>query len=568
MKKRFLYIAPIFCIIGILIFNGIKINKSYKELYKEISNSETVPIEAIVISSAKEKEYSYEYTLKVLKINGSKQYKGIKLLLNVRKNKNENINYGDLIQLNGNFKIPNGVRNEGGFDYLKYLKSKRIYGTVITEQNIQVINKDANGKIETIIHKIQKSVKNNIKIILPKETEDLAIGILIGDKEKLPEAIEKDFKDSNLTHMLAVSGAHISYILLGINLVAGKLEKRTLKIIIILFLIFFMSLVDFTPSVSRAGIMAIMTLVSGLFYRKPYIFSNLIFSGIMILLENPYVLFDIGFQLSYGGTIGIVLIDKKILSFVENKFKNCSKILNYIIKAVTVTISANIIIIPIMAYQFNTVSLTFWLSNLLASPLMGISVIMGFVAYFISLISINLAQIIAIPLNLILQIFLKIAETCSKIPFSSVIVKTPYLTSIIIYYIVVLLILNYKKMIKKIKIKRAIIKIKHIIQNSICNKKILIITAIITILILNLIIRETNQELKIYFIDVGQGDSTLIITPTNKKILIDGGGSENSNFDVGEKVLLPYLLDKRITTLDYMIISHFDSDHVRTGYLL
>ena len=83
-------------------------------------------------------------------------------------------------------------------------------------------------------------------------------------------------------------------------------------------------------------------------------------------------------------------------------------------------------------------------------------------------------------------------------------------------------------------------------------------------LILNLtisIINQADTNLKIYMIDVGQGDSTLIITPENKKILIDGGGLEN--YDIGEKVLIPYLLNKQIKTLDYVMISHFDRDHVR-----
>ena len=74
---------------------------------------------------------------------------------------------------------------------------------------------------------------------------------------------------------------------------------------------------------------------------------------------------------------------------------------------------------------------------------------------------------------------------------------------------------------------------------------------------------KVDKKLEIHFVDVGQGDACLIITPLNKKILIDGGGSEFGSFNVGEKTLLPYLLDRRINKLDYIIISHFDSDHVR-----
>ena len=82
-----------------------------------------------------------------------------------------------------------------------------------------------------------------------------------------------------------------------------------------------------------------------------------------------------------------------------------------------------------------------------------------------------------------------------------------------------------------------------------------------------MIYKQIPKNLKIYFIDVGQGDSTLVVTPENKTILIDGGGSrEKESFDIGEKILLPYLLDRGITKLDYVLISHFDADHVRPEY--
>ena len=83
------------------------------------------------------------------------------------------------------------------------------------------------------------------------------------------------------------------------------------------------------------------------------------------------------------------------------------------------------------------------------------------------------------------------------------------------------------------------------------------------------VIKHIPKDLKVYFIDVSQGDSTLIITPRNKKILIDGGGNrEEDVFNVGEKILIPYLLNRKINKIDYMVISHFDSDHVRAGYFM
>lgn len=161
-------------------------------------------------------------------------------------------------------------------------------------------------------------------------------------------------------------------------------------------------------------------------------------------------------------------------------------------------------------------------------------------------------------LSIILDIFLKllilIAKFVSNIPVSSLIIKTPYVFSIALIYILILIfhylfsIYNFKGHLYKIQIE--IIK-KITIKNLI---KIATKSLILVILVNTIIGIFIPRNMKIYFIDVGQGDSCLIVTPSNKKILIDGGEGKVD-------ILLPYLLDRRIRTLDYVVISHFDSDH-------
>lgn len=293
-----------------------------------------------------------------------------------------------------------------------------------------------------------------------------------------------------------------------------------------------MFLTGATASVVRACIMSILGLMSFLFYRKSDVYNNLAFSSFIILNFNPYTIFDMGFLLSYGGTIGIILFSNKL----SKKFPIKNKILNYIKEMFFVCISANIIIIPIIMYNFNTLSLTFFISNVLVSPIMGIVVILGFVQIFLSIININLAYLLSIFLNPMLEILIFIADFTAKLPLSKILIPTPNIIFIIIYYVIILF------------------------CNKINIKKTIIILSIIIIIfnLLNLL----PKDLRIYFIDVGQGDSTLILTPKGNSILIDGGGSETGSFDVGEKILLPYLLDRGVTKIDYMMISHFDSDHV------
>ena len=565
-KRRYILKTIVYILILIAgIMNIKQIDYRYEKFYDEIEGIEEIKVEAIILKNIEEKDYSKTYEIQIYKINESKKYKGIKLILNLKKNKlKENIDfqYGDYIILSGEFKIPNEARNYGGFNYKQYLKGEKIYGIINVSNNICLIKKDNGNLLGKVVNILQNSIKNNMEKILPEETSNLCVGILIGIRNELSEDIESNFKESNLTHMLAVSGSHITYIILGLTILLNKTNKRFAKIITILFLIFFMALTNFTPSVMRACFMGIIMLVSKLVYKKTDVWNNLALSALIILVINPYTILNIGFILSYGGTIGIVLLSKKMSSYIKEKINLNNKILDYIIEALVVTLSANIILIPIMAYSFNKVSFTFWISNVLASPFMGAVVILGFIVYIISLLSISIAKIIAIPLNIVLILLIKMAEICSKIPFSVIIVKTPYILSIVIYYLIVILILNLNPIKKRINIEKI-----GNIKNKIINKRKIILTYIICIIlffstIIGVTIHNTRNKLTIHFIDVGQGDSSLIITPTNKKILIDGGGSEMGTFDVGEKILLPYLLDRRIISLDYVLISHFDTDHV------
>ena len=545
-KKWIVFLS--FVLIGCIYINVL--DNNYEAKYANIS--EKVSIKAIIISEPVDKDYKKTYTIKVEEINGDKKYKNTKLLLDIKKSElKEEPEFGDEIEIIGELKKPNGARNYKGFDYKQYLKSKKIYATVSSE-NYKIISKNKIDIISKVINSVQNNMKSNINKILNEEEAALCIGILVGDREAISEQTEDNFKKSNLTHMLAVSGSHITYIINALAMLLGKTSKRTSKIFTIIILIFFMALTGFTFSVIRACIMGILVLLASLMYRKPDTINNLGISSFIILLFNPYAISDAGFLLSYGGTIGIVLLGDKIENAIykeENKNKNIiNKIIKYIIISFSITLSANLIIIPIMAYNFSTVSFTFWISNILAAPIMEIATIFGFIIYFISIFFIPLAKFLGIFLNLLLYLLLKIAEVSSLIPGSSIYIKTPYIIECIIYYLFIVLWLKWDYIKNAIKVKKIL--------------KVLVASSILLIIFSSIFICCFPKTLKIYFVDVGQGDCTLIETPTNKHILIDGGGSEFGDFDVGESTLLPYLLDRRINTIDYMLISHFDSDHI------
>lgn len=533
-KKICIYILII--IIG---FSYIKfIDYSYEKDYGLVNSKENYIIEGIVVSDKRDKEYKEVYDLDVKKIDDIKIKKSKKYLLNIKKSKDINIKFGDYIKINAKIELPSKARNYMGFDYKRYLKSKKIIATILDVENVEILDVNKANTAENIFNSVRNNIKKIMYKLLPKDAKELVVGMMIGDKEELDANITENFKNSNLTHMLAVSGAHISYVILGLNLMLKKTSNRFRKIFIICFLIFFVGVTNFTPSVQRASIMAILLLISTMLYKSQDTYTSIAFSGLIILIINPYSFFDIGFQLSFGGTIGIVLMYNNLMK----RFKQKRKLKGYIVSSICVSVCANLIIIPIMAFNFNTVSLTFWISNLFAGPFLGVIIILGFCMYLISFVIFPVAKIISIPLKYLIYILLVIVKYCSKIPFSSITIRTPYIFEILIYYIVLYLVFNYAKIKPYFK-------------------KLVVIIMIVILIANSCIYVKNHEKMIIYFIDVGQGDSTLIRTAQSKIILIDGGGSENSSFDVGEKTLLPYLLDRKITMLDYVVISHFDTDH-------
>lgn len=568
--KQYTKIICIFVICFSLFYSYTTFLEKNYEMINQTYDKQEVNIKAIIVSDGEEKEYKDVYQIKVTEID----FKNVefKMILNVKREKNVSLKleYGDEISFTSIYEKPYKARNKGGFDYSKYLKTKKVAGiTDIKISQISVLEKNKESFINTVIHKIRKSMVENVKSILSEDTANLCTGLLLGEKKEISEEIQENFRNSNLSHILAISGAHVSYIILGVNAIIKKIKihKKLGNLFLITFLIFFMYLVGFTPSVTRACIMAILELVANIIFRKSDTYQNLAISSFIILSINPYALLDIGFQLSFGGTIGIVFLEKRLASKEKkNASKNLKeyekenkvsyvkveiqKIMSKIKEISIVTISANLVIFPIILYHFNTFSFTFLISNLLASPILGISIILSIIFIINLLIFQPLAKVISFLLQPILQLLIIIAKYSSMIPFSQILVSTPKIWQIIFYYFI-LLILFSKKFKERKRLKRSIL--------------ILFILIIISPYIFKLF---PSNNLNISFIDVGQGDSILIQTQNRKNILIDGGGSETGSFNVGEKTLLPYLLDNGILQIDYMIFSHFDSDHCRADYYI
>ena len=563
MKKIFLILLfLIICYDTFWVFN-------FEKVYKNVS---TLSIEAEIISIPEEKSNCNKYIVKTIESSQKRNLVGTNIIAYIEKN--ISLSPGDIIYLEGEFSKAEGRRNYGGFSYNNYLKQKKIYGMIYVK-SIKRIKKKHD--LYFLLGFIKQNINHKINLLYENDEADFLKSILIGDKDELSDEIKNNFRNSSLSHILAISGMHISYIVLALKQILKRIikNKKMQNRLLIIFLMFFSILTGLQPSCIRACIMNSLILISENIYSKNSIYISILISFILLILINPYNIYSVGMWLSFMGTLGIILFSNffsRIFIYIINKkIKNerHKKVFSYFINLFTVCISAQIMILPIMVYNFNTYSLTYFISNILSSLIIGPILIIGYLSVISSYFFIPISRIMAIFEKALIKLLFFITKFCSKLPFSSIITITPSIITIILYYLIIAIIVfyYYKKRIsilkfilslsKKREIKKYIFKLKKYSKKI---YKIIVIFLIILILIKSMLI---NSNLKIYFVDVGQGDCTVIKTPKGKSILIDGGeGGDKSKYDYGENVVIPYLLDRKIKKIDYVIISHFDNDHV------
>lgn len=559
---REILIISVPIIIGAIYMNFYSIN--WETISKNIK-SDGVTVEIVNL----EKETEQQKTFKAKILNG--KYRSKLVLLKINKKLTNKISIGSKIKIYGEKQEIDPARNTGGFDYKEYLKSKKIYA-VIKIKNFSILN-DKNISI----NKIKNYIIEETYKKMDKQSADLCLALSIGYKSGLEDDIKENFSKINLSHMIAISGLHITYLMIFLNFILKHLKSKTKSIIIIIFIIFFMCLTGNTPSVARACIMIILEIIPEFFYRKPNKNNNLAISALYILAYNPYSIKDLGFIFSYVGILGIIIIypilrektdyfiiQKNIMNYIT-RFKNdkiniCINIfLEFCEKTALNTISANILLFPLLIYNFNTFSIIFIFCNIIFTPIFTVYILFSFFMICMNSANIKLFDFLNIFYNIITNMITKSTSFLSNIEIFNLLFSTPHIYELILIYLIIFFwIYLEKNNLFKYKFTKFI---KEKIKTFFNFKNVTIVIIILSIIFSVASMRK--KDLKIYFVDVGQGDCTLIVTPNNKKILIDGGGSDNKDYDIGKKVLVPYLLDRRIKNIDYIIISHFDTDHVR-----
>ena len=423
----------------------------------------------------------------------------------------DNYSFGDKIYIEGEISVPNNNTIPNNFNYKDYLYHKYIY-YIIKIDKIKMISKNDN-----IFLNIKNSIYKRIDTI---KYNNYLYAFILGKSYYIDSEVLNNYKINGITHLFALSGLHVSMfssIILFI-LKKIKLNEKLSYFITSLFLIFFAFIASFTPSIIRSVLFFILSSINNVYYLyiKPKYLLYIVFS--ILIFINPFYIYDTGFILSFCISFFILLFNEK------NKINN--NLLSILVISILSTLSSLPIIIN-MSYEINILG---FINNLFFIPYVT------YIVFPLSIIVVFISKLSFI-LNFLIIIMEYVSKVSSNIFNIKLIFPKMSLFLIIIYYVLLILI------VKKINL-----------------KKIFIIY--LSFLYFRCDFDKNNY---VYFIDVGQGDSALIVTKNNKSVLIDTGGKVGSNYSLMKSNVIPFFKSIGIRKLDYLFITHGDYDHAGYG---
>ena len=477
-----------------------------------------------------EKDFLNEKVL--VTINSQKDLKDLKI-------------YNSFI-LKGRLSVPFKAGNPSQFDYANYLRNHSAYA-VFYAKDFELLKTNLSLKerfLQSVNDYREKVIKTHSKYLKSPNLELLG-GIVFGDDAVSPsKEIKKSFANSGLLHILAASGMNVAFIFGFFFCIFSRLRfNYKLNVILgMLMVVVYSLMTGLGASIIRATIMLLFVLVGKLIDRDAHSISLLSFVALLMLLYNPLFINDVGFQLSFIVTFGILLMAPAVI-----KLNN--RLLDSIIGAITIPIIAQLWVIPVQIFYFSNISIYSVFANIMSVPILAIISFGGFISALLSVltpISDFVCRMFDYVLNPLLSFLVNISDFWGYLPNSTIQTAHPIFLQIAVYYLILLCITGF--LYKDFRDKYF--------------KKLL--TCFFSLLLVWLLtfISVKNNNLHITTFDVGNADCFLIKTPKNEYIMIDTGKfGYNGGQSQAEIIVLKYLKDRGIKNLKFLILSHFDNDH-------
>ena len=418
-----------------------------------------------------------------------------------------------------------GAANDGGYDEARDMYAKGM-AVKIVDGKIDVI------KVAPLLRQVLWNVRSKVTAFYRSALDDKSAGVLsavcLGNKEWLSADLRDDYGKAGMSHVLAISGLHIS--IFGVC-VYEFLRMRGISFafsagIAVGSVFLYVTMAGVTVSSLRAVIMFVISMGANVLGRKYDGLNASFLSFCLIVLWNPRYMLQSAFMYSFGAVMGIYLVSE----LIDRKFRR----INPVLRMLAASMAVCVMTFPITAYySFEVPTYTVFL-NLIVIPLVTPLLISGIIAGVLSYISYGMAGIFLIPAKYILKFFNLLASGYGKIPGNSVVVGRPGVVFVILYYTGIIGI--YFGMKKRWQW-----------------------GAGIAVLALMLILPNKIYHDSITFLDVGQGDGIYIETASGYRIMIDGGSSSKNNV---EDIIQSYLAYHGRSKVDMWFVSHYDKDHI------
>lgn len=474
------------------------------------------------------------------------------------------LRYGDRIRFIAKLYHPRNFNNPGGFNYRRFLACKGIWitGYVEKDTGIATVARGKGNAFLQLIEAWRERIRALLEKSAPVETRGIMKALILGEREGIPEEVKEEFIVAGVAHIIAISGLHMGIIALVVFLLMKWSLRRSEILALTLNIQKISALATIPPlvlytfiagariSTVRAAIMIVIYLISILLDRQRNLYNTLAVAALLILLVSPTSLLDVSFQLSFVAVLAILYLVPRFSEFFPKPHPLLLKkpspsraILSHLRAFLVVSLAAMVGTWPLVAYYFNRMSVVGLLSNLIIVPLAGFVVIMGLITSLVALIWSPLSPLLVTLTSAPSYLVLKVVHLFASIPHASHYVVTPTPFEIGLFSLLILHLANLKK-------------IKRLLPIS-----ILLLVVIVGDISYWYVQTHLTKELRVTFIDVGQGDSVLVEFPGGKRMLIDGGGFYDDSFDVGRNVVAPVLWGKKIATLHYVVLTHSHPDH-------
>jgi len=455
------------------------------------------------------------------------------------------VSYGDWVEVKGELRALPGQRNPGGFDYRAYLRRYGIYFLLSAKGDGAISNlasRRGNPLVQGVVMPLRRRIHRDFGATLTGEPEALLKGLILGERSDLPHQTLAAFADAGTVHILAVSGFNVGLVVLIFFLFFRSmgLSPTLANLLLVPLLIVYAGLTDFTPSVVRATIMAVIFIIGFLLERESSPYNLLGLAALVILLLWPQALFDLSFSLSFAATFGIVFLAPRFYGLFPEQVRK-SRWGPWLLLPLFVTLSAQMFSTPLILQSFYRLSLVSPLANLIILPLVTLATALGFSQILSGFLSLSLSRIFAAANWLVLKGILASTSFFAHLPSASLRFGLPVVSLLGFYGLLLSAPWIRKRWEARVSVAFAAL--------------------LVLVPLVWRAARPHSNTLRVTFLDVGQGDAALLEFPNGRAVLLDGGGAYEG-WNAGEWDVAPFLWDRGRTRLDGVIASHPHQDHV------